>query len=221
MKFILVLFCRLLNQNSHLWPVTINTKPPYEPIRTLSQNIWWVPGTGKHAPGVRRGKTFNVLSTKCGKTCGLCKGRENTLCSVSFISDWWKSVFSLINYEACCLKLLDYFSLLFFPSFMTTLPSVMYFVIVTEFTTALPCVPRDRKPIDSRWACAAFWDGTVAVQDKLYACQSDPWYNTGTIHLPTIFFHTFTSSISDVQRSSHKGFAVLGQFCAKIITLRL
>ena len=80
------------------------------------------------------------------------------------------------------------FSPLFFPSFMAKLPSVMYFVmiIVTEFTTALPCVPRDRKPIDIRGARAAFWDGTVVVQDKLYTSQSDPRNNTGTIYVPSV-----------------------------------
>lgn len=96
-KFISVVFCRLLNQSSHLWPITINAKPCYQPIRTRSQNIWWVPSAGKHAPGARRGKTCNMLSTKRGKTSGQCKGRENTLCSANFVSDWWNRVFSLIN----------------------------------------------------------------------------------------------------------------------------
>lgn len=80
-----------------------------------------------------------------------------------------------------------------FPYFMAKLPSLLYFVIVTEFTTALSRVPRDREPIDSRGARATFWDGTVAVQDRLHTPQSDPRNNTGTIpRTPAPFlFHSF------------------------------
>ena len=87
-----------------------------------------------------------------------------------------------------------------FPSFLAKLPSGMYFVIVTEFTTALPCVPRDRKPINSWGARAAFWDGTVAVQDRLYTPQSNPGYNTGTVHLPTIPLMSRDVSINEIGR---------------------
>lgn len=67
---------------------------------------------------------------------------------------------------------------------MAKLPSVLYFAIETEFATALPRIPCDREPIDSRGARAAFWDGTVAVQNRLYTSQSNPRHNTGTIYPP-------------------------------------
>ena len=76
---------------------------------------------------------------------------------------------------------------------MAKLRFVMYFAIVAEFTTALPRIPCDRKPIDSRGARAAFWDGTVAVQDRLYTPQSNPRYNAGTIHPPTILFRPISA----------------------------
>lgn len=103
------------------------------------------------------------------------------------------------------------FFILFFLSFMTTCVNYLLwciFFIVTEFTTALPCVPRDRKPVDNRWARAALWDGTVAVQDKLYTCQSDSWYNTGTIHLSTILCH----SGRKIFRCSNFGRLISGHF---------
>jgi len=43
-----------------------------------------------------------------------------------------------------------------------------------EFTSTLPYLSRDGEPINTRRACAAFWDGFIAVQNRLHPPESHP-----------------------------------------------
>ena len=64
--------------------------------------------------------------------------------------------------------------------------SIPYFIIA-EFASTLPCLSRDRKPVNYRRARAAFWDGSVAVQNRIHSSKTYSKNNRGETSLCILF----------------------------------
>ena len=64
--------------------------------------------------------------------------------------------------------------------------SIPYFIIA-EFASTLPCLSRDRKPVNYRRARAAFWDGSVAVQNRIHSSKTYSKNNRGETSLCILY----------------------------------